>query len=59
MSNGCVKWRGQVVYLTEVLADEPIGWDETDDDLWTIYFGPLILGTFDGCTQCFVPAGGL
>lgn len=59
MSNGCVKWRGQVVYLTEVLADEQIGWDETDDDLWTIYFGPLLLGTFDGWTHCFVPAGGL
>ena len=59
MSNGCVKWRGQVVYLTEVLADEQIAWDETDDDLWTIYFGPLVLGTFDGWTNCFVPAGGL
>jgi transposase InsO family protein len=58
-TNGCVKWQGQVVYLTEVLVDQPIGWEETDDDLWTVYFGSLVLGTFDGATKCFVPAGGV
>jgi putative transposase len=57
-SNGCVKWHRQVVYLTEVLAGEDVGWEETDDGLWSLYFGPLLLGRFDERRQRFLPAGG-
>lgn len=58
ISNGCVKWRGRVVYLTEVLTGEDVGWTESDDGLWDVHFGPLLLGHFDEREQRFFPAGG-
>ena len=58
-SNGCLKWRGHLVYLTEVLRDEDVGWEETDTGIWTVSFGPVLLGRFDERLQRFIPAGGI
>jgi transposase InsO family protein len=58
ISNGCVKWRGRYVYLTEVLTGEDVGWEEVEDGVWAVSFGPLLLGRFDERRQRFVPAGG-
>ncbi|HEX4955799.1 MAG TPA: IS481 family transposase, partial [Thermoanaerobaculia bacterium] len=46
-STGEVKWRGETIYLSEVLIGEAVGLVETDHHLWSLYFGPLRLGTYD------------
>lgn len=46
-SNGEIKWRGGLVFLTEALTGEPVGLEETDDGLWTLRFGPLKLCAID------------
>lgn len=43
-SNGLIRWRGTLVYVSEALAGEPIGLDEGDDGLWTLRYGPIPLG---------------
>lgn len=42
--NGCMQWRGRFYFVSELLAGEPVGLEETEEDLWTIHFGPLVLG---------------
>ncbi len=43
-SGGTIKWRSQVIFLSEVLEGEPVGLEEIEDDRWIVYFGPLVLG---------------
>jgi putative transposase len=43
-SNGLIRWHGVLVYISEALAGEPIGLDEGDDGLWTVRYGPILLG---------------
>ncbi len=43
-SGGTIKWRGQLIFLSEVLEGEPVGLDEIEDELWNVYFGSLLLG---------------
>lgn len=52
---GSIKWRGHSIFLSEVLAGEPVGLDEIDDGLWTVYFGPLELGRLNDRTVRFHP----
>ena len=43
-SNGLIRWHGVLVYISEALGGEPIGLDEGDDGLWTVRYGPILLG---------------
>jgi hypothetical protein len=43
-SNGLIRWRGTLVYISEALGGEPVGLDEGDDGLWTVRYGPILLG---------------
>lgn len=43
-SNGEMKWRGEMVFVSMALVDEPIGLVEVEDGLWAVYFGPVKLG---------------
>lgn len=43
-SNGLIRWHGHLVYVSEALGGEPIGLDEGDDGLWTVRYGPILLG---------------
>jgi transposase InsO family protein len=40
-------WRGTLVFLSEALAGEDVGFEEVDDGVWTIFFGAVPLGRFD------------
>ena len=42
--SGCIKWRNRFVYISYVLAREPIGLEEVDDAIWLVRFGPIELG---------------
>jgi transposase InsO family protein len=43
--DGAIKWRGNYVFISELLAREPVGLVEIEDDVWELYFTSLRLGT--------------
>jgi transposase InsO family protein len=53
-SNGMIYFRSRRFFLSESLANEEIGLEETDDDLWTVSLGPLTLGTFHRPSNSFI-----
>jgi len=46
-SNGEIKWRGALLYVTEVLAGETVGLRETADGLWEVRYSFHPLGWLD------------
>lgn len=44
--DGCIKWTGQLLFVSEVLAHEPVGIEAVDDGLWALHFGATLLGRF-------------
>jgi transposase InsO family protein len=56
--NGEIKWRGQHLYISAVLAKEPIGLKAVDDGLWQICYCSHILGRLDERTNTITPAQG-
>jgi len=60
-SCGTVSWRDRALYLTEVLAGEPVGFEEVDDAIWIVWFGSLRVARFDARTRtltAIAPSGG-
>ena len=45
---GEVKWKGSHVFVSEVLAGEPVGLFRIGDDTWLVKYGPVVLGTVKG-----------
>lgn len=45
-AGGSIRWRGERVFLSELLAHEDVGLTPTSADRWTLYFGPLQLGHY-------------
>jgi transposase InsO family protein len=53
--NGGIRWHHSSaagpnngwVNVSHVLAEEDVGLDEVDDGIWSVYFGPVLLGRFD------------
>lgn len=50
---GSLKWRTERTFISEVMARETVGLLETDEDLFEVYYGPLLLGWFDGAHHLF------
>ena len=46
-SNGQIKWKGDLVYLSEALIGEPVGLEQQDEATWSIRFGPVLIGILD------------
>jgi hypothetical protein len=47
--HGCIKWRGEKVFITTALRHECVTLDPLrDTDLWAVRFGPVHLGDLDG-----------
>jgi putative transposase len=51
---GSIKFRSRKFHLSTALVNQEIGLEETDDDLWTVSFGPLILGTLHYPSSTFI-----
>ena len=49
---GEIKWRGRLLFVSRTLVRQRVGLEETDDGLWSLYFGPLLLGRYDERDQC-------
>ena len=45
--NGAIKWKGNLIYVSEALKGEPIGLVQQDEHVWTIQFGSLLIGALD------------
>jgi transposase InsO family protein len=54
--HGDVKWRGERLFISEVLAHEPLGLVRSDDRYWAAYYGPVLLGWLDDHKRRFLPA---
>jgi transposase InsO family protein len=46
-SNGCIKWKGGFIYISQALAGEPIGLRQIDEHLWILRFSFYPLGILD------------
>lgn len=46
-AEGSIKWCGEPVYVSEAFRRERVGLAETDDGVWSMYLGPLLLGRYD------------
>ena len=46
--NGEIKWKGNCIFVSEVLAAEPVGLTEIADDVWLLKYGLVALGTIRG-----------
>lgn len=44
---GYVSWNGRPLFLSNALAGEDVGFEEVDDDIWTIRLASVVLGRFD------------
>jgi transposase InsO family protein len=57
-SGGDIKWRGRAIFLSEVLAGEPVGLEEIENGTWAVYFASLELGRIverTGLFSCGTP----
>ena len=46
-SNGEIKWKGDLVYVSASLRGEPVGLLQQDERTWSVHFGPLLIGVLD------------
>jgi hypothetical protein len=52
-SKGEIRWRGEMIYVSEALVSEPIGLKEGDNGQWELYFSTLHIGTLNPKTNRF------
>jgi putative transposase len=45
--NGEMRWRGNHIFIGEVLAGEPLALQESHNGSWLVHFGPVLLGSID------------
>ena len=46
-TNGEIKWKGHLLYLSHALRGEPVGLIQQSHALWKIIYGPLQIGSLD------------
>ena len=44
---GNIRWRGDKIFISEVLIGEPVGLLEQEDGQWLVQYGPIDLGHID------------
>ncbi len=58
-TSGEIKWRGRLIFISQLLAGEPVRLGEYDDDHWRVDDGPAELGTIDQKGRFRKPRPGL
>jgi len=56
--NGGIRWNHRWVNVSSVLMEEYVGFEEVDDGIWNVYFGPMQLGQFNERTNVIEDALG-
>jgi hypothetical protein len=46
-ANGGIRWNKDWVNVSSVCVGEYVGFEEIDDGIWNVHFGPLKPGRFD------------
>jgi transposase InsO family protein len=41
---GRLRFEGHKVHVTRLLAGEPVGIDPIDDEIWELFYGPIVIG---------------
>jgi transposase InsO family protein len=49
--SGEVKWGGRSVYLSEALANEPVGFEPVSGPYWRVHYGPVALALWNEQTR--------
>lgn len=53
--SGEIKWQGHLLYLSQVLAKQPIGFKQVAEDRWAIYYSFYLLGYWNARKQKLEP----
>jgi putative transposase len=56
--NGDIRWRNEVIFVSQVLVGEPVGVCEIDDGSWRVCYGPIALGIIDAAGKFRRAQGG-
>lgn len=56
--NGEIKWHGNLIYISQVLAEEPLGLKQIDEEQWELRYSFHLLGILNNQTQMISPAKG-
>jgi transposase InsO family protein len=56
--NGEIKWHGELIYISQVLAHEPVGLKQVSDEQWEVRYSFHQLGILDNRTNKIVVAKG-
>ena len=54
--NGEIKWRGHLIYVSQVLAQEPLGLKQIEEEKWEVRYSFHLLGTLDQRSKKMLPA---
>ena len=52
---GSLKWKCGRTFVSEVLSRQTVGLLETEEEFFEVYYGPLLIGWFDGRSRVFAP----
>jgi len=44
---GYIKWKNRRIFLTHTLQHEFVGFEEFEDSMWSLFYGPVMLARFD------------
>jgi transposase InsO family protein len=44
---GQIKWKNKPIFLSHTLEHETVGFEEIDDGIWSLYYGPVMLARFN------------
>lgn len=53
--NGEIKWKGHLIYVSDILAKEPVGMNQIDECLWELRYSFHLLGVLNERTQKINP----
>lgn len=53
-SSGEIRWDGQWFFLSEALVGEPVAFEQVDDTIWILRYGPIDLGYYNAPTRQLV-----
>jgi transposase InsO family protein len=55
MDSGCIKWKGNFIYISQSLAGEPVGLKQKTETTWELWFSSCLLGMLDEKTKKVLP----
>jgi transposase InsO family protein len=55
MDSGCIKWKGNFVYVSQSLAGEPVGLKQIAETTWELWFSSYLLGRLVEKTKKVLP----